>query len=244
MKGTSRIGAYFLLALAYALGCASLGLFGLFLWIGPRPILDLNLATPTALAFDALLAITFFVQHSGMIRKSFRARFANLFPDHYYSAVYAVASGFVLLLLPLLWQPSRLGHFTLEAPLTWLARGIFLATMAGMVWGFGSLKFFDPLGSKPLWAHLRGEPAPAVPLTIRGPYRWVRHPIYALFLVMIWASPEVTVDRLLFNFLWSIWMVIATRLEERDLTAEFGEGYREYQRIVPMLVPHSLRPLV
>ena len=59
---------------------------------------------------------------------------------------------------------------------------------------------------------------------------------------MIWASPDVTADRLLFNVLWSIWMVVATRLEERDLAADFGEAYREYQRSVPMLVPRSLRP--
>jgi len=58
---------------------------------------------------------------------------------------------------------------------------------------------------------------------------------------MIWGSPDVTGDRLLFNVLWSIWMVIATQLEERDLSAEFGDGYRRYQRRVPMLVPHSLR---
>jgi protein-S-isoprenylcysteine O-methyltransferase Ste14 len=244
MRGTSKIFGYFLLALSYVLGCASLGLFGLFLWAGPRPILNLNLASPTALAFDALLAIGFFVQHSGMIRKSFRARLAAALPDYYNPTVYAVASGAVLLLLALLWQPSRLGLLSLDGPLRWLARGIFLAAMAVMVWGFGSLKYFDPLGSRPLWAHLRGEPAPAMPLTIRGLYRWVRHPIYALFIVMIWASPDVTADRLLFNVLWSIWMVIATQLEERDLTAEFGDGYRRYQRSVPMLVPHSLRPLV
>jgi protein-S-isoprenylcysteine O-methyltransferase Ste14 len=61
---------------------------------------------------------------------------------------------------------------------------------------------------------------------------------------MIWASPDVTADRLLFNILWSIWMVVATRLEERDLAAEFGEGYRRYQRSVPMLLPGSLRPCV
>ena len=39
-------------------------------------------------------------------------------------------------------------------------------------------------------------------------------------------------------------MVVGTRLEERDLAAEFGDGYRQYQRHVPMLVPGSLRPHV
>ena len=240
--GLSRILSYFLLVLAYVVGCASLGLFGLFLWAGPHPIADLKLALPIALAFDALLSTGFFLQHSGMIRRSIRARFAAVIPDCYYSVVYAIASGVVLLLLAVLWQPSRLGVLSLDAPLRWLVRGAFLAAMAGMVWGFGSLRFFDPLGSAPLLAHLRGTPMPATPLTIRGPYRWVRHPIYAFFLLMVWASPDVTADRLLFNVLWTIWMVVGTRLEERDLAGEFGEPYKKYQRSVPMLVPSSLRP--
>jgi hypothetical protein len=240
--GTSRILAYFLLVLAYALGCASLGLFGLFLWAGPHPVEDLGLAAPLALSFDALLAIAFFVQHSGMIRKSFRTRLSAVLPDYYQPVVYAIASGVVLLLLPVLWQPSRLTVLVLDGPLRWLARGVFLAAMAGILWSFGSLAHFDPIGGGPLLARLRGVPAPAIPFTIRGPYRWVRHPIYTFTLLMIWASPDVTADRLLFNVLWTIWMVVGARLEERDLAAEFGDGYTMYQRRVPMLVPSSLRP--
>jgi hypothetical protein len=241
---SSRILAYCLLVLAYILGCGSLGWLGLFLWAGPRPVVNLNLGIPTALGFDALLAVAFFLQHSGMIRRSFRARLAAVLPDYYQPMVYGIASGVVLLLLPVLWQPSLLTVLALDGPLRWLARGIFLAAMAGMVWGYGSLRYFDPIGGGPLLAHLRGAPAPAVPFTIRGPYRWVRHPIYTLFLLMIWASPDVTADRLLFNVLWTIWMVVGTVLEERDLAAEFGDGYRMYQRRVPMLVPCSLRPRV
>jgi protein-S-isoprenylcysteine O-methyltransferase Ste14 len=121
-------------------------------------------------------------------------------------------------------------------------RGAFFAAMAGMVWGFGSLRRFDPIGAGPLLAYLRGKPAPAMLLIIRGAYRWVRHPMYSSFLLMVWASPDVTADRLLFNVLWSVWIVVATRLEERDLAADFGEAYREYQRSVPMVLPRSLRP--
>ena len=243
MRG-HKILIYTLLALAYVLGCGSLGWFGLFLWAGPRPLLNLHLGTAPALAFDAFLALAFFVQHSGMVRRSFRVRLATVLPAYYVSAVYASASGGVLMLLPMCWQLSHLGVLLFDGPLRWLLRGVFLAALAGMVWGFGSLRHFGPLGAGPLLAHLRGSPAPAMPLSIRGPYRWVRHPIYAFFLLMIWASPDVTADRLLFNVLWSIWIVVGTRLEERDLAAEFGEGYRKYQRRVPMLVPGSLRPRV
>ncbi len=229
--------AYFLVALAYLLGCVSLGMFGLFLWLGPFPVSNLNLTIPQALRFDAFLAMAFFLQHSGMLRKPFRARLQRVLPSHYQPVLYAIVSGIVLSLLPLLWQPTRLGLLTLHGPVRWLVRGAFFVAMAGMVWGFGSLKQFDPLGTGPLLSRLRGKPAPAIPLIFRGAYRWVRHPIYASFLLMAWASPDVTADRLLFNVLWSGWMVAGTWLEERDLAADFGEAYREYQRNVPMLLP-------
>jgi protein-S-isoprenylcysteine O-methyltransferase Ste14 len=74
-------------------------------------------------------------------------------------------------------------------------------------------------------------------LVVQGAYRWVRHPLYLVVLLMIWSYPVLTVDRLLFNLLWTIWIVVGAVLEERDLVADFGDDYREYQRKVPMLVP-------
>ncbi len=241
MQDASRVGAYVLVVLAYILGCTSLGLFGLFLWRGPFPVANLNLTTSQIMWFDAMLAVTFFLQHSGMLRRPFRARLARLLPEHYQAVLYAIVSGIVLLLLPLLWQrgPDLL---TLRGHLRWLVRGAFFAAMAGMVWGFGSLRHFDPLGAGPVLGHLRGQLPPATRLIVRGAYRWVRHPIYSSFLLMIWGSPDVTADRLLFNVLWSVWMVVGTRLEERDLAADFGDAYRKYQQSVPMLLPRSLRP--
>ena len=51
-----------------------------------------------------------------------------------------------------------------------------------------------------------------MPFIVRGPYRWVRHPLYAFSLVMIWSGPVFTVDRLLHNALFSIWIVIGAIL--------------------------------
>jgi protein-S-isoprenylcysteine O-methyltransferase Ste14 len=240
--GTSRLRAYFVLVLGYVFGAASLIWFGWFLWVGPHQIVDLKLGTPMALALDGLLAMAFFVQHSGMIRKSFRRRLAAVLPVQYHPAVFATASGVVLLLLLVLWQPSGVGVLSLDGPSSWLVRGVFLVGIAGLVWGVASLGYFDLFGRRAILAHLRGRPAQALPLTIRGPYRWVRHPLYASLLLLIWACPSVPADRLLFNVLWTVWIVVATLLEERDLAAEFGEAYQKYQRSVPMLVPWKLRP--
>jgi hypothetical protein len=54
---------------------------------------------------------------------------------------------------------------------------------------------------------------------------------------MIWSCPDLTTDRLLFNGVWTVWIVFGAFMEERDLIAEFGDAYRAYQRRVPMFLP-------
>jgi hypothetical protein len=34
---------------------------------------------------------------------------------------------------------------------------------------------------------------------------------------MIWSSPDISADRLLFNLLWTVWIFVGTLLEEMDL---------------------------
>jgi protein-S-isoprenylcysteine O-methyltransferase Ste14 len=37
--------------------------------------------------------------------------------------------------------------------------------------------------------------------------------------------------------MWTIWIIIGSILEERDLVEQFGDDYRSYREVVPMLVP-------
>jgi protein-S-isoprenylcysteine O-methyltransferase Ste14 len=67
--------------------------------------------------------------------------------------------------------------------------------------------------------------------------------IVAAAVSLIMACPDLTVDRLLFNVFFTVWMVIGAILEERDLVVTFGEAYRKYQRKVPMLIPYHIRAI-
>ena len=58
---------------------------------------------------------------------------------------------------------------------------------------------------------------------------------------MIWSNPDLTLDRLLFNLVFTAWVVMAILLEERELVSTFGEAYRSYQQEVPMLIPFRIR---
>jgi protein-S-isoprenylcysteine O-methyltransferase Ste14 len=232
-----RLVPHLILLLSTLLGGLSLIGFGLFLAAGPFEILSLGLSPRAALAWDAALCIFFFVQHSSMIRRPFWERLAGAVPVHYQAALYSIAAGVALVLLLGLWQRSNIVLVAVQGPARWVLRGIFLATGPVFLWALRGLGSFDTFGVQPIRAHLRGTPPRGLPLRVRGPYRWVRHPLYALLLVMLWTCPDVTADRLLFAMLFTGWIVLGTVLEERDLVRAFGDPYREYQERVPMLVP-------
>ena len=78
-----------------------------------------------------------------------------------------------------------------------LALGVkAILAAAGFFWGAWSLgsEGFDPLGLSPIRKRLRGNDSQSQGLAIRGPYRYVRHPLYFFVLVAFWSVPRLTAD--------------------------------------------------
>ena len=228
--------------IARCTGSVSLLLFGFFLWNGAWQSVDLFLSATGRFLWNTGLSVLFFLQHSGMVRPSLWSWLAAYLPPYTHRAVYTIASGVVLTAVVFLWQPADTVLLELQGGWRWLARGVFFAGLAGFAWSSIALKYFDAFGISDLRAHLQGTARKSEPFSIRGPYRWVRHPFYLFTILLIWSCPDLTADRLLFNVIWTAWIYIGARLEERDLVAEFQEQYSQYQLSVPMLVPWK-RPL-
>jgi len=231
---------HLLLVVTIVAGSFSLLLFGFFLFGHSFTIIEFGYNRIGSLTLDALLCLMFFVQHSIMIRKGFRNRLTAVVPHHYQGALFTAASSAALIILVLFWQNSNQALISLQGESRWVAHVIFFASLIGIVWGTRALRSFDMFGIQPILAHIRTSRLVTMPLTIQGPYRWTRHPLYFFILVMIWSCPDVTMDRLLFNILFTAWIVLGTLLEERDLVAEFGKTYFNYQSKVPMLIPWKL----
>ncbi len=74
-----------------------------------------------------------------------------------------------------------------------------------------------------------------------GPYRWIRHPMYASMILIVLGSGMILDNYLIIgsSALVTCGYVVRARAEESLLRAEFA-AYRDYQRKTRMLVPFIL----
>lgn len=81
------------------------------------------------------------------------------------------------------------------------------------------------------------------PLVIKGPYRFVRHPLYlgvVLLTFGLWLGFDYT-PLFFTTVLFLVWFnFVVAPFEEKELRAIFGQSYEEYARQVPTIIPISL----
>jgi len=190
------------------------------------------------LLVDLVVLGLFALQHSGMARQGFKKRWTKIVPWHLERSTYVLAATALLALVMWVWKPLPGEVWSVEDP----AVATALLALSGLGWltvllATFLIDHFRLFGLKQVWAHLRGrdieQPAFATPFL----YRWVRHPLYLGFIVAFWSAPTMTAGHLLFAGLTTGWMLLAIRLEERDLVRFHGDAYRRYRERVRMLIP-------
>ncbi len=234
---SQRILSQILIYLSSASAHLSLILFLIFLYRGPYDLINFRFDGLSLLIFNTALSFAFFIQHSSMVRKSFRDLQARYLNRTFHSALFSFISGLFLLSVVLLWQRSPGMIFSPPESIMITMRILFFLTLVFLAWGIRKLGLINLFGTKEIRLYLKGKALRPIPFTIEGPYRYVRHPLYFFVLLLIWVYPYLTPDRLLFNILWTAWIVTGTRLEEKDLIEHFWEQYRDYRKRVPMLFP-------
>ena len=87
--------------------------------------------------------------------------------------------------------------------------------------------------------YLRFNLKPYTSLNLEKPflYKRIRHPLYLGLLIAFWSTPYMTITHLIFSAFLTFYILFAIQLEEKDLIADFGDHYLEYQKNVPMLNP-------
>ena len=196
-----------------------------------------------AMMVDLALLGLFAVQHSVMARRGFKRWWTQVIPQPAERSTYVLAASAVVALLIWQWRPITEPVWTVSNPIAWWLLTIgFWFSWAMLLLSTFLIDHFSLFGVRQVYCQWRGQPVPGTAFKAPAFYRFVRHPIYFGFIGAFWATPTMTVGRLLFASAATGYIVIGASLEERDLVAQFGDLYRRYQRQVPMLVPRlSLR---
>jgi protein-S-isoprenylcysteine O-methyltransferase Ste14 len=234
--------------LFFAYGLANyLLFFAVYAWLAcfvgnfllPRTI-DSGTSAPFvwALAIDAALVLAFGLQHSIMARPAFKALWTRLVPTPIERSTYMLASSLVLIALMCLWRPLNVVIWNVTSPVGWwiatalFATGWLLVPLVSL-----AISHFDLFGMRQVWLYLQGRPYTPLPFRTPLPYNVVRHPLYIGWAIAFWATPTMTLGHLLFASLMTVYMLAASRVEERDLVAYFGHKYEDYRRRVPAFIP-------
>lgn len=230
--------ASFGLCLAYLLAFL-LGVPGIAPGPGTRP-------PPQALLLNLLLLAGFALQHSVMARPGFKRWWTSLVPAPIERSTYVLISSAITFLLCWAWQPLPGLLWSAESlagqALWWSGFALGLVVLLGSSF---HIDHFELLGLRQTWSLLRNLPTAPQPFLVRGLYRLVRHPIYVGWLLLFWCTPHMRTDQLLLAAGMTVYVLVAIRLEERDLVAEHGQLYTAYRHDVPALVPRARpRPAV
>ena len=152
-------------------------------------------------------------------------------------SVYTLFSSLALFGLFALWQP--MGGFVWQVE-SQVARCVIHTSYAlGWVVVLVStfqINHFDLFGLRQSWSYFRGTEYKPLKFTTPGFYRYVRHPLYVGWFIVFWSSPEMSAAHLFFAVMTTSYILIAVRLEERDLEDELPQ-YRSYKSQVPRFIP-------
>ena len=195
-----------------------------------------------SIVIDAVLLGVFALQHSIMARPGFKRAWTRIVPQEAERSTYVLFASAALALVCWQWRP-------LPAPVWSVSQPAVAAVILAISWcGWAMLlistfliSHFHLFGlTQGFTRVLRREPSSPVFATPLF-YRWLRHPIYAGFILAFWAAPRMSAGHLLFAALATGYIFVGIWFEERDLVAQFGERYRGYRESVGMLLPRLPR---
>lgn len=191
-----------------------------------------------ALTVNLLLLGGFALQHSIMARPGFKKWWTRFVPQPIERSTYVLFTSLLLALLFWQWRPIP--------ALVWDFQNPILVHLIWVVFAIGWLivlvstfliDHFELFGLRQSWAAFLGRSSPSAAFRQPLLYRVVRHPIMVGFIIAFCATPVMSWGHLLFAGMTTAYILVALQLEERDLRAEFGMEYVQYQKSVPMIVP-------
>lgn len=227
--------------LSYTLGLSALLYFMAFLlnvWVPKTIDSGETVSLSLGIVSNSVYLLLYLTLHSVMARPWFKRWWIRLVPAYLERSTYVLISGLTLMGLIALWNPLPETLWEIHNPTgRWFIYGLNIlgwAIMAMATFNIGHFAFFGL--QQTMYRVLSRETPPSV-FTSSYLYAVTRHPISLGWLMIFWATPNMTVGHLLMALWCSVYIFVVTPLEEADLTKELGEPYIAYRKQVRTFLP-------
>jgi protein-S-isoprenylcysteine O-methyltransferase Ste14 len=181
---------------------------------------------------DVGLFTLFALHHSLFARTGAKRLVERHAPPALERSIYTWAASLLFIIVCALWQPVPGTLYRLEGAARAVAYSVQLAGMTLTIHSASVLGFFELAGVGQVRRARRHMADAHVPLETRGVYGFVRHPLYFAWVLMVFATPDMTATRLTFAIVSTAYLAIAIPWEERSLVKVFGGDYEAYRERV------------
>jgi protein-S-isoprenylcysteine O-methyltransferase Ste14 len=201
-------------------------------------------APARALAVDLALLLAFAAVHSALARPAAKRLVTRWIPAALERSHYSAVAGAQIVALMALWQPLPVAVWSVgPAPARVAIWALYALGWAIVLWALWAIDERRLFGLRRAWAAAadRDDAVPA--LVPRGPYRFVRHPLYSATILSLFAAPDMSQGRLLLAVVLGAYTLVGARFEESALEREHGAAFRAYRAAVPAYLPSPRRRL-
>ena len=182
-----------------------------------------------AIVQNVLMFSVFAAHHSVLARQGTKRSLRRIVPPHLERSGYIAGAAILFAITLSLWQPVPGLAWRLTGPWFVVSEVICLAGLALIGISVASLDLLAYLG---LRRGLGLADGPPETLKMDGPYRFVRHPVYLGWIMLVWSLPVMTGTRLVFAAISTIYILLIMPYEENSFRRAYGKQYDQYARAV------------
>lgn len=221
------------------------GLFYFIFWMGNLLPFDtiegmeITLSPALAVLKNAGLITIFGLQHSIMARQGFKEAWTKIIPPHLERSIYVFISGLLSLFIAFQWEAvdGVLWSFDIGSIPYYISYGIFFFGIVFLLASTFLVNHFELFGLQQTFFNMRGRKAAAPVFKDHYFYKFVRHPIYLGFTLILIGTPLMSMTHFTLFLGFFIYIYVGIYFEEKDLIRIFGTTYTNYKKKVAGLIP-------